>query len=94
MLNDGRTQILKSEARVKNVTQVLGNEYINPIDEKIDQNKLIHLSSGIHVDEKAAIILHQSLYVHILGIQILLKYVLMGVKSYDKSYYEKCFNHF
>ena len=30
------------------------SRYVNPFDEKIDMNKLIHLSSGVHVDENNA----------------------------------------
>ena len=48
------TQIIKSETKVQDVMTVLEREYIYPFGENVDQDKLVHISSGVHVDNKVA----------------------------------------
>ena len=47
-------QITKSEQRVQSVLEVLEKEYINPFSPNIEKSKLIHLSSGVQVEDKVA----------------------------------------
>ena len=47
-------QITKSEEKIQSAMKVLESEFINPFGVDIDENKLIHLSSGIAVDDTAA----------------------------------------
>ena len=48
------TQITKSEKMIQSVMQVLEHEFVNPFSAKVDSDKLVHLSSGVSVDDKAA----------------------------------------
>ena len=48
------SQILKSEYHVKNVLQVLSEDYIKPFDSKLSKDELYNLSSGVPIERDFA----------------------------------------
>ena len=48
------SQIIKSEAMVSKVIQILEDEYINPFGVQVDEEKLINLSSGVPLADAVA----------------------------------------
>ena len=51
------SQILHSETRVADITRVLREEYVNPLDINLDKTALFNLSSGVAVPDEIAEVL-------------------------------------